>query len=130
MVSTALAIASGALVAWIEGQPVSYQGFKSPLASFAISALIGVTAGWSIADDTGRRYLIGVAAAVQFAIFPVWFGAALVMGLPGHEVLYSRLLSFVINLGTISGAALCAYAGLHLGSRHSWTSPRGGPASS
>ena len=128
VVSTGLAIASGALVAWVEAQPVSYQGFKSPLASFAISALIGVTAGLSIADDTGRRYLIGVAAAVQFAIFPVWFGAALVMGLPGHEVLYSRLLSFVINLGTISGAALCAYAALHLGSRRGWTPPRGGPA--
>ena len=57
LVSTALAVA--ALVAWIEGGPTRYEGFKNPLASFAISALIGLTAGLSFADDTGRRYLIG-----------------------------------------------------------------------
>jgi len=115
LVSTALAVAAGALVAWIEGGPIQYAGFKSPLASLGISALIGVAAGVSIADDTGRRYLIGVAAAVQLAIFPVWFGAALVLGLPGHDILYPRLWSFVINLAAISGAAVCAYAALHLG---------------
>ena len=109
LVSAALAIAAGALVAWIEGGPIRYEGFKSPLTSFVISALIGLTAGLSIADDTGRRYLIGVAAAVQLAIFPVWFGAALVLGLPEHEVFYPRLLTFVVNLVAISAAALAAY---------------------
>jgi hypothetical protein len=39
--------------------------------------LVGVAAGLSNADDTGRRYLIGVAAAVQLAIFPVWLGGAM-----------------------------------------------------
>jgi hypothetical protein len=115
LVSTALAIAAGALVAWAEAGPIRYEGFKNPIASFAISAVVGITSGLSIADDTGRRYLIGVAAAVQFAIFPVWFGAALVVGLPTHDILYPRLWCFVINLATISGAALAAYAALHLG---------------
>jgi len=115
VVSTVLAIGAGALVAWLGSGPIRYEGFKSPLASFAISALIGVTAGLSIADDTGRRYLIGVAAAVQFAIFPVWFGAAMVLGLPAEDILYTRLWSFLVNLATISGAALTAYGVLHLG---------------
>jgi hypothetical protein len=124
LVSTILAVAAGALVAWVEGGPMRYEGFKSPLASFAISALIGVTAGLSVADDTGRPNLIGVAAAVQFAIFPVWFGAMLVLGLPGHDVLYPRLWSFGNNLFAISGAALCAYAALHLGKRRGLLAPR------
>jgi len=126
LVSTVLALAAGALVAWTEGGPIRFTGFRSPLSSFAISALIGITAGLSTADDAGRRYLIGVAAAVQFAIFPVWLGAALVLGLPAHEVLYSRLLTFLINLTTISASAVAAYAVLHLGGGRGWAAPRSG----
>src|SRR4029079_16115064 len=85
MVSTALGFAGGALVAAIEGGPIRYTAFKNPLSRFAISFVIGITAGLSNADDTGRRYLIGVAAAVQLAIFPVWFGAASVIGLRSEE---------------------------------------------
>jgi hypothetical protein len=122
LASTVLAIAAGAMVGWLEGGPIRFAGFKSPLSSLAISALIGVTAGLSNADDTGRRYPIGVAAAVQFAIFPVWLGAAIVLGMPSHEILYTRLASFAINLATISAAALAAYAGLQLG--RGWAPPR------
>ena len=125
-VSTVLAVAAGAVVALIEGGTIAFAGFKSPLSSFAISAVIGVTAGLSTADDTGRRYLIGVAAAVQLAIFPVWLGAALVLGLPDHAILYPRLLSFGINLVTIAAAGVGAYAILHLGSGRGWGSPRSG----
>jgi hypothetical protein len=113
-VSTALAYAAGAVVAWVEGGPVLFTGFKSPLSSFAISAVIGITAGLSNADDTGRRYLIGVAAAVQLAIFPVWLGAASVIGMPSHQVLYARLLSFVVNLVSIAGCPIVAYWALDL----------------
>ena len=125
-VSTALAVAAGAVVALIEGGTIAFTGFKNPLSSFAISAVIGITAGLSTADDTGRRYLIGVAAAVQLAIFPVWLGAALVLGLPAHAILYPRLLSFGINLVTIAAAGVGAYALLHLGAG-GWGSPRSGP---
>ena len=125
-VSTALALAGGALVARIEGGPILYAGFKSPLSSFFISAVIGITAGLSNADDTGRRYLIGVAAAVQMAIFPVWMGAALVIGMPPHSVLYSRLLSFAINLTSIAAFAVIAYAALPLRAGTGWTAPRSG----
>jgi len=122
LISTIISLGTGAAVAAIEGGPIQFTGFKGPWNSFAISAAIGIASGLSSADDTGRRYLIGVAAAVQFAIFPAWFGAALVLGLPSHEVVYQRLLSFAINLVTISVAALLAFASLHTGPG-CWTAP-------
>jgi hypothetical protein len=128
VVSTTLAIAAGAIVAWIEGGPIRFADFKSPLSSFVVSAVIGITAGLSNADDTGRRYLIGVAAAVQLAIFPVWIGAAFVIGIPSHEVLYPRLLSFAINLSSIAVCAAAAYATLHLREGAGWNLPRRGRA--
>jgi uncharacterized protein DUF389 len=128
IVSTMLAVAAGAIVAWIEGGPIRFAGFKSPLSSFAVSAVIGITAGLSSADDTGRRYLIGVAAAVQLAIFPVWIGAAFVIGMPSHEVLYPRLLSFGINLISIAVCAAAAYSTLHLREGAGWNVPRSGRA--
>jgi len=127
-VSTALAFAAGAVVGAVQGGPIHFSAFKSPLASLAISAVIGITAGLSHADDAGRRYLIGVAAAVQLAVFPVWLGAATVLGLPSEEVLWSRLGSFLINLGTISLASVAAYAALHLQPGRGWTPPRSGRA--
>ncbi len=127
VVSAALAFAAGAVVAAIQGGPIQFTAFKSPLASFAISGMIGITAGLSNADDTGRRYLIGVAAAVQLAIFPVWLGAATILGL-ADGVLWTRLESFLINLVTISLAAVAAYAALHLQPGRGWASPKSGRA--
>jgi hypothetical protein len=80
IISSVLAFSGGAVAEWFSGDPISYTAFKGPLAGMAISAVIGVTAGLSNADDTGRRYLIGVAAAVQLAIIPAWLGAALIAG--------------------------------------------------
>jgi len=124
LVSTVLAVAAGVFVAWMAGGPIRFAGFKSPLSSFALSAVIGITAGLATADDIGRRYLIGVAAAVQLAIIPVWLGASLILGIPSHDILYPRLLSFLINLTTISASALVAYAALH------WSGTWGAPHSS
>jgi Domain of unknown function (DUF389) len=113
LVSTALAFAAGASVAWIEGGPLLFNGFRNLMGNFLISAIIGTAAGLSITDDAGRRYLIGVAAAVQFAVFPVWFGAGVVLGLPGLDITRERLFGFLVNLGAISGAAMLAYASMH-----------------
>jgi len=124
-VSAALAFAAGAVVAAIQRGPIHFTAFKGPLPSFAISAMIGITAGLSNADDTGRRYLIGVAAAVQLAIFPVWLGAATILGLP-DGVVWTRLESFLINLVTISLAAVATYAALHLQPGRGWASPKSG----
>ncbi len=112
-VSTALAVLAGAAVGALAGGPIRFGGFKSLPASLAISAVIGVTAGLSTVDDTGRRYLIGVAAAVQLAVFPVWLGAAVVIGLPPRDVVTARLAGFVLNLVTIALSSLAAYGSLH-----------------
>ena len=130
-VSTILAFAGGAVVAAFTSGPIRFQGFKPPLSSFALSAVIGITAGLSHADDTGRRYLIGVAAAVQLAIFPTWLGAALlgaalIVGLPAAHILSDRLLSFAINFVTISVTALLAYTALHRRRLGGWRAPRSG----
>ncbi|HLJ45532.1 MAG TPA: DUF389 domain-containing protein [Bryobacteraceae bacterium] len=124
MTSAALAFLGGLAVAWFAGGPVRFAAFKSPLPSFAISAVIGITAGLSNADDTGRRYLIGVAAAVQLAIFPAWLGAAAIIGLPPRNIVDERLLSFAINLVTISATAVMSYAALHMGRVRGWQAPR------
>lgn len=108
--SAVLAYLMGIVVAWLTGGPIAFRDFESPLASFAISSVIGAAAGFSTADDAGRRYLIGVAAAVQFSIYPSWCGAATVIGLPPHGVLITRTAAFLINLITMPAAALIAYA--------------------
>lgn len=122
LVSTILALLAGVVVAALEGGTVGFTTFKTPLASLAISAAIGITAGLSCADDAGRRYLISVAAAVQFAVFPVWFGLSFVLGLPERRVVMERLLCFGINLVTISGMAAVSYAALQF--RSGWAAPR------
>jgi hypothetical protein len=113
LVSTVLAFTAGAAVAWIEGGPLRFDGFRNLVGNLLISGIIGTAAGLSIADDTGRRYLIGVAAAVQLALFPVWIGAALVLGRPAMDIARQQLLGFLINFGTISCSAVLAYAALH-----------------
>ncbi len=125
LASIGLALLAGAAVGFCKGGPILFEGFRSPLASFAISAVIGVTAGLSAADDTGRRYLIGVAAAVQLAIFPAWLGAALVVSPPAPHLLELRLLSFLVNFITIAATAVVAYAALHL-DQGRWSLPRVG----
>jgi hypothetical protein len=112
--SAVLAYAAGALVAVLAGGPIGFHDFKGPLASLAISAVIGAAAGLSTADDAGRRYLIGVAAAVQFAIFPVWLGAATVLGFPSGRVVAIRIATLLINIVTISASAVASYALLGL----------------
>jgi hypothetical protein len=90
--------------------PLLFDDFKTPLVSLGISSIIGITAGLASADDTGRRYLIGVAAAVQYAVVPVWIGISLVRGFPDPHVITERIGSFGINLATIAGMAVAVYA--------------------
>ncbi len=86
-----------------------FHTFEQPLVSFGISAIVGVAAGLASADDAGRRYLIGVAAAVQYAVFPVWFGISLVLGFPDRAVTGQRLLDLAINVVTIATIGAAAY---------------------
>lgn len=108
-VSVVCGVIAGCVVSGAYGGYLRFTGFKNPLPSFAISALIGIAAGWSSADDAGRRYLIGVAAAVQFAIYPVWIGISLIAGFPDSHTVAMRLLTFGINVITIGVAGMAAY---------------------
>lgn len=108
-VSTIASIAAGAVVTMLHHGPMLFQSFSSPLPSFALSAVIGLAAGPITADDAGRRYLIGVAAAVQYGIFPVWFGSCLVRGFPSSNITVDRIATFFINVVTIAVSALLAY---------------------
>ena len=108
-VSVVCGVIAGVVVGGAYGGPVRFTDFKGPLPSFVISMLIGIAAGWSSADDAGRRYLVGVAAAVQFAIYPVWIGISLIAGFPDSHTVSMRLLTFGINVITISVAGVVAY---------------------
>jgi hypothetical protein len=122
VISMVCSVAAGAIVAALHGPPLQFHDFQTPLLAFGISAVIGVAAGLSTADDTGRRYLIGVAAAVQYAVFPVWFGIALVFGFPNRSIIGQRLLTLAINMVTIAAAAALAYRllGMRRGEVHSF----------
>src|SRR5437868_5335440 len=89
--STIVSVAAGVAVALLHGGQIIFTEFQTPLVAFGISSVIGVTAGLASADDAGRRYLIGVAAAVQYAVFPVWLGTCLVLGFPGLSIITERI---------------------------------------
>ena len=54
--------------------------------------------------------MIGVAAAVQYAVFPVWIGIGLVRGFSDSHLVLERVATFGINVVTVAVAALAAYA--------------------
>ncbi|HZQ52620.1 MAG TPA: DUF389 domain-containing protein [Bryobacteraceae bacterium] len=109
-VSILISIAAGAVVAMLHRGPLAFTDFQSPLVAFGISSVIGVAAGLASADDAGRRYLIGVAAAVQYGVFPVWFGTCLVLGFPPRAVAWERIATFAVNVATIAVVAGVVYA--------------------
>jgi hypothetical protein len=108
-VSTVASVLAGVAIAFIHGPPMLFHGFLGPLPNFVISAIIGITGGFITADDAGRRYLIGVAAAVQYGIFPVWLGFSLVEGFPDQKTTWIRIATFAINVVTITLFALLGY---------------------
>jgi hypothetical protein len=109
VLSTIVSVVAGAAMGFLHGGPLAFTEFQAPLVAFGISTVIGVAAGLASADDAGRRYLIGVAAAVQYAVFPVWFGACLANGFPPATVIVERIGAFAINIVTITGMAALVY---------------------
>jgi len=109
-VSTVLAIMGGAMVGFAEGGPVAFNDFKPMLVSFLISAAIGVVAGLSSADDVGHNYLIAVAGAAQYAIYPTWFGLSLALGFADSATTLTRVATFCMNVVSISVMGVVTYA--------------------
>jgi len=126
-VSVAISILAGMALAAMLGGPLQFDGFKGPLLSALMSLVIGAAAGCSTADDTGRRYLIGVAAAAQSGVFAVWIGFALVLGFPDRETTVARLFTLPLNICAIGVAACASYAlmGLRRGSARTAARRRG-----
>jgi len=113
-VSLIVSVLAGITLAAILGGPLQFDGFKNPVLSLVLSLVIGAAAGLSTADDAGRRYLIGVAAAAQSCVFPVWVGFALVLGFPDPGTTAARLLTLPLNVCPIGVAACVAYASIGL----------------
>jgi hypothetical protein len=109
-VSTVLAVMGGAVAGFAEGGPVAFNDFKPMLVSFLISAAIGVVAGMSSADDVGHNYLIAVAGAAQYAIYPTWFGLSLALGFPDASTTTARIGTFCLNVASISVIGAVTYA--------------------
>jgi hypothetical protein len=100
----------GAAAGRLDQSAVMYAGFRSLGLSVLISFVIGAAAGLASADDAGRRYLIGVAAAAQLGVFPVYFGIALARGLPPELPLSDRILTFGVNFIVVAATAAASYA--------------------
>ena len=107
LVSTLVSILGGAVATVLHGPPMQFHSFTPPLASLGLSVVIGIAAGIITADDAG--YLIGVAAAVQYGVYPVWLGFCLVQGFPDSSQTLRRLGTFGINVGAITAFALVGY---------------------
>jgi hypothetical protein len=100
-ISTGLLVAGGAVVAILSEPPLQYSEFDSFWVSLIITAVVGVAAALAVIDDVGRRELIGLAAAAQIGIAPVWLGICIVFGAPastsGGDV-QLRVFSHAANL--------------------------------
>ena len=82
LVAIAVLFVGGLAVGMFVGPPMKYSDLGSPLSGILISLAVGVAAALASVDDAGRRELIGLAAASQIGIVPVWLGIVCIHGVP------------------------------------------------
>lgn len=109
LLSTSITVISGVIVALVIGGPLQYNSFAPMWINFLISLIVGIVAGFATADANGKRELIAMTAAAQFAIFPAWFGIMLVFGLPDANIVTQRSLTFLVNIVTMLGVSVFVY---------------------
>jgi hypothetical protein len=112
LMAAVLLLLSGVFIASICEPPIKFDEFNSLPVSFLISLAVGIAAGLASIDDAGRRELIGLAAAAQIAIIPVWFGICLILGFPktiDESEITNRLLIFLVNVLTIIIASTAVF---------------------
>jgi hypothetical protein len=116
ILGNALLAASGAAVALMLDRPPSFNESNKLLASILISVIIGIAAALSIADDAGKREMIGLAASAQLAITPVWSGIALASGHPSiaSPAVSDRLVTLLLDIAAILLAALSTFIVLRI----------------
>lgn len=109
---TVLLFAGGAGVAALAEPPIKYQDFNTLTVSLLISLGVGIAAVFANTDDAGHRQLIGLAAAAQIALIPVWFGISAVFGFPAtasQNEIMERAASFFLNTITIIVVSFIIY---------------------
>lgn len=112
LISIVASVVAGAFVGWMVDSPMMFTKFPHLLPGCLIASTIGLTAGVIQGDDAGRRFLVGVAAAAQVALFPTWFGWSLIHGFPDRHTTEIRIASFFINLSSTAVFALVGYMAL------------------
>jgi len=113
LIVTVLLFAGGAGIAALTEPPIKYQDFNSLTVSLLISLAVGAAAVFANTDDAGQRQLIGLAAAAQIALVPVWFGISAVFGFPatvGQNEIMERVASFFLNSITIIVVSFIVYS--------------------
>jgi hypothetical protein len=93
-------VVGGTIVAIFSSPPIRFDDLGTVSTGIIISAAVGIAAALAAIDDAGRRELIGLAAASQIALIPIWLGILIVHGLPPDtsvEDIAVRILSFAAN---------------------------------
>jgi hypothetical protein len=94
----------GVLVAAMSSPPLRFDDIGSLGVGIIISAAVGIAAQLAAIDDAGRRELIGLAAASQIGLIPVWLGIVAVFGIPSasaNNEIVTRFICLVANLGVL-----------------------------
>ena len=102
LITLALVFAGSVIVASVVNGPVQFSDLGTPLSGFLISLAVGTAATLASIDDTGRRELIGLAAASQVGIVPAWIGVSLVLGIPAGTSNYDLLAKVALSPETLS----------------------------
>jgi hypothetical protein len=112
LVVTVLLFAGGAGIASLSEPPIKYADFNTLTVSLLISVGVGIAAVFANIDDAGQRQLIGLAAAAQVALVPVWFGVCAVFGFPatdGQNEITQRAASFFLNTAVLIVVSFIVY---------------------
>lgn len=111
--ATALMVLAGTGVALASEGPMQFQKWTPLLPSLLISLGIGAAAALGLADDAGKRQLVGLAATATTSLVPTWLGIAVVRGFAvtttASSTAQTRLLSFVLNVAAIVVAGFVAH---------------------
>ncbi|RDV11316.1 hypothetical protein DXT99_25115 [Pontibacter diazotrophicus] len=105
LVTTAMILLAGVCVALFTEPPVGWHHFGTPLSGFILASVIGVAAGLGAGDDAGRRELVGLAATAHISVYPARFGLKLIFGFDQGDKWTEHLLTFGINVTSLTVAA-------------------------
>ncbi|MBI2724260.1 MAG: hypothetical protein HYX50_04270 [Chloroflexi bacterium] len=114
---TAIAFASGFVVGSVTDASFRFSGFNEIGVTAIIAAGIGVAAGLASGDDAGERPLIGLAAAGQYSIYPVWLGIFAARGFEQTTHVAMRAASMGVSAALILLMATLTYRALGMRSR-------------